>query len=128
MSSRYRSPLRDARTAETRQCILTAAGELFSTGRALIAAALGASGEPTVRELTGQGDRNRRAWLQPVVVSLAGEGALRPGLTEEQALDEAWMLTAPALYLDATEGCGWSDDAYERWLAGVLQDRLLRSG
>jgi AcrR family transcriptional regulator len=204
MQSRYWSPLRDARTAETRRRILTAAGELFatsgfvgatvpaiaaragvsqptvyagfgskagimralltqleedagapawwarieaapdarqrlhefagwsralfSTGRALIAAALGASGEPTVRELTGQGDRNRRAWLQPVVVSLAGEGALRPGLTEEQALDEAWMLTAPALYLDATEGCGWSDDAYERWLAGVLQDRLLRSG
>ncbi|MBO0706258.1 MAG: hypothetical protein J2P39_13115, partial [Candidatus Dormibacteraeota bacterium] len=99
---------------------------LFSTGRAVIAAAHGATGEPTVRELTGQGDRNRRAWLEPVVASLVAEGALRPGLSEEHALDEAWMLTAPAVYLDATAGCGWSDDSYERWLADVLEDRLLR--
>lgn len=201
MQSRYRSPLRDARTAETRRRILTAAGELFatsgfvgatvgaiaaragvaqptvyaafgskaglmralltqleedagasgwwarieaapdagqrlrefagwsralfSTGRALIAAALGASGEPAVRELTGQGDRNRRAWLEPLVASLVADRALRPGLSEGRALDEAWLLTGPALYLDATAGCGWSDDAYELWLGDVLEDRLL---
>ena len=201
MQRRYRSALRDARTADTRRRILAAAGELFaaagfvgatvpaiatragvsqptvyavfgskagimralltqleddagasgwwlrieeapdarerlrrfagwsralySTGRALISAALGATSEPSVRELTGQGDRNRRAWLRPVIASLAEEGALRPGLGEQEALDEAWMLTGPALYLDATTGCGWPDGAYERWLGDVLQDRLL---
>jgi hypothetical protein len=35
------------------------------------------------------------------------------------------MLTGLELYLDATDGCGWSDDRYERWPAATLVERRL---
>jgi hypothetical protein len=37
------------------------------------------------------------------------------------------MLTGLEIYLAATDGCGWSDDHYERWLADTLAEQLLRS-
>jgi len=36
------------------------------------------------------------------------------------------MLTGLELYLAATDGCGWSDDHYERWLAATLGEQLLK--
>lgn len=35
------------------------------------------------------------------------------------------MLTGVELYLGATDGCGWPDADYERWLTGLLQEQLL---
>jgi len=99
--------------------------ELFSTGRQVIAAALDAGSEPTVVELKDQGDRNRREWLGRVVSALAAADALRPGLSEQEALDRAWMLSGPELYFRASDGCSWSDQAYQRWLTTLLQDQLL---
>ncbi len=98
---------------------------LFSTGRAVIEAALGAGNDPTVLELREQGDRNRREWLAAVVSALAEAGALRPGIDERGAIDRAWMLTGPELYFHGTTGCGWSDTGYERWLTDLLQSDLL---
>lgn len=101
--------------------------QLFSTDREVTAAALGAGSEPSVAELNEQGDQNRREWLGPVVTSLAAANVLRTGLSEQEALDRAWMLTGPELYFRATDGCGWSNDTYQRWLTGLLQDQLLHS-
>lgn len=98
---------------------------LFSTGRAVIGAALGAGNDPSVIELRERGDRNRREWLAAVVSALADAGALRRGLAEQEALDRAWMLTGPELYFRGTAGCGWSDAGYERWLADLMQSDLL---
>lgn len=58
--------------------------------------------------------------------SLAGAGALKPGLSRREAVDRAWMLTGLEMYLAATDGCGWSDDRYERWLAATLVEQLLK--
>jgi hypothetical protein len=46
-------------------------------------------------------------------------------LTERRALDRAWILTGVELYLNATDGCGWSDADYERWLSALLREQLL---
>lgn len=100
--------------------------QLYSTGRGLIAAIQDARGEPAIADLHAQGDRNRRQWLSDVITALAHAGALRPGLSETAALDRAWTLTGFELYFRTTDGCGWSDDAYERWLVGLLRDQLLR--
>jgi AcrR family transcriptional regulator len=98
---------------------------LFSTSKAVIAAADGAVSDPAIVELRDEGNRHRREGLREVVSDLAEAGALSAGLTEGQALDRAWMLTGVELYLNATDGCGWSDDDYERWLTALLQEQLL---
>jgi len=101
---------------------------LFSGSRDLIAAALAAAGEPAVAELHEQGDQNRRNWLSDIVASLADIGALRPELDQQEAIDLAWMVSGPDLYLRATQTCAWSDDAYQRWLTRHLQHQLLDAG
>jgi hypothetical protein len=72
------------------------------------------------------GADRRREGLRGLVSSLAAVGALKPGLSKREAVDRAWMLTGLALYLAATDGCGWSDSHYERWLAATLAEQLLK--
>jgi len=98
---------------------------LFSSSKAVIAAADGAVGDPAIVELRDEGNRHRREGLRDLISELADAGALSTGLTEPNALDRAWILTGVELYLNATNGCGWSDDDYEHWLAALLQDQLL---
>lgn len=38
---------------------------------------------------------------------------VRAELTQQKAVDQAWMFTGIELYLAATDGCGWSDVDYE---------------
>lgn len=99
--------------------------QLFSTGRDVLAATLNSGGDPAVAELRQQGDRSARAWLEPIVAALAAGHVLAPGLTEQHAVDRAWVLTSMELYFRATDGCGWSDDDYQRWLTQLLQHQLL---
>jgi AcrR family transcriptional regulator len=98
---------------------------LFSSSKATIAAAQGAAGDPAIIELRDAGDRNRREALARIVAAIAAAGALQPGLSEDEAVDRAWLLTGVDLYLAATERCGWSDDEYESWLTALLHDQLL---
>jgi AcrR family transcriptional regulator len=98
---------------------------LFSSSKATISAVSDALTDPAVIELGEQGNRGRREGLRSLVSSLASAGALKPGLTRREAVDRAWMLTGLVLYLAATDGCGWSDDHYERWLAATLVEQLL---
>ncbi len=98
---------------------------LFSSSKVLIQAASGASADPTMNELREEGDRHRRNALREVVGSLVRGNALSAGLSEEHALDRAWMLTGIELYLSATDGCGWTDAQYEQWLTALLQQQLL---
>lgn len=99
---------------------------LLSSSKAAIRAARGAAGDPAIAELQAEGDRHRRDGLRTLVASLTG--ALLPGLTAEQALDRAWLLTGVELYLGATDGCGWPDEAYAGWLTALLHQQLLGPG
>lgn len=96
---------------------------MFSTSKTVIELARGAVADPALLRLREEGDRHRRDGLRNLLSSLAG--ALRPDIDEQQALDRAWMLTGVGLYLDATDGCGWSDAQYRDWLADLLSDLLF---
>lgn len=98
---------------------------LLSSSRSVIAAARGAAADPAIIELRDEGDRHRREGLRALVAALAHIKALAPGLSQEHALDRAWMLTGVELYLSATDGCRWSDKEYEQWLTALLQQQLL---
>jgi len=98
---------------------------LLSSSKTAIAAARGAAADPAIIELRDEGDRQRREGLRAVIASLAHIKALPPGLSQEHALDRAWMLTGVELYLSATEGCRWTDKEYEQWLTALLQQQLL---
>jgi hypothetical protein len=60
-----------------------------------------------------------------LIDTLPDRGALAAGLSLQLAADRAWMLTGVEFYLAATDGCGWSDTEYARWLASLLVRELL---
>ena len=52
-------------------------------------------------------------------------GPLRPGLTVPRAGDELFMLNDSAHYLALVTERGWSEKAFERWLASGMSHSLL---
>jgi hypothetical protein len=84
------------------------------------------AGDPELRELVATIDRERLTGAARVVEDLAGAGALRHGLDPERARDILWTLISPEVCRLLVEGRGWSLDQWERWLAGLLADALLR--
>lgn len=81
---------------------------------------------PELADLAAQGEQHRRRALTALVKRLSDMGALRDGLTEQSAVDRAWLLTGINLYIDATAKCGWSPEAYGEWLAETLVQQILR--
>jgi hypothetical protein len=53
---------------------------------------------------------------------------LRPGLSEAEAADVLWTLTAPEVADRFVRRRGWSLDRYERWLARAMADALVGPG
>jgi AcrR family transcriptional regulator len=116
-----------AETDPSRKLALTARWHrhFYAAGRTVIAAADEARGEPAVRALHEQGDRTARQWHAALVATLVGDGALRPALTEQRAVDVVGALCGPELYLRVTGVSGWDDDAYEEFLTELLLAQLL---
>jgi AcrR family transcriptional regulator len=98
---------------------------MFATSRATITAAHGAIGDPAILDLRAAADQRRRQALTALIGTLADRGALAAGLSRQRAVDRAWMLTGVELYLAATDGCGWADTDYARWLTSLLVHELL---
>jgi AcrR family transcriptional regulator len=75
---------------------------------------------------------SKRIWSQfyenqlEVVKALHRRKALKPKLTVERAADILWTLNHPRVYLLLLEERGWSADDYERWLAEITCEQLLR--
>ncbi len=97
---------------------------LFASSKAVITAGQGAN-DPAILELRAEADGHRRAALDALVGTLEASGALQAGLSHRRAVDRAWILTGVEPYFGATEGCGWSDTAYAKWLADLLVSQLL---
>ncbi len=76
-------------------------------------------------ELMVQGNERRRQGLTSLVERLAAQGSLRSGLSVEEAVDRAWLLTGVETFIGATRGCGWPEDAYASWLAETLAQQIL---
>jgi AcrR family transcriptional regulator len=72
---------------------------------------------------TLEDERHRRSRLS--ARALVDKGALRPGISAAEAARMLWTLTVPELYLRQVRELGLTADAYEQWLASLLQHALL---
>lgn len=62
---------------------------------------------------------------QTVAEALADSGALRVGVSAEQAADSIWALASAELYRMLAVERGWPPEQYERWLTEGLARALL---
>lgn len=84
-----------------------------------------APGDPKLRALRDQHAQQRLAGLRDFAALLAERGALRRGLSAEQAADIIWTVCAQANYDALVTSRGWSHDEYRDWLADTLAHALL---
>ncbi len=71
--------------------------------------------------------RQRHEGQRRIARSLAGSGALRPGLRERDAADVIHALASPEVYGLLVFDRGWSAERYEKWLTSILEQQLLQS-
>lgn len=85
----------------------------------------GARGDPELQAVAHnlEEERHRRSRLS--ARALVEKGALRPGISAVEAARTLWTLTVPELYVRQVRELGLTADAYERWLASLLQHALL---
>jgi AcrR family transcriptional regulator len=100
---------------------------LFAGGVDVLRAALRAVESPEVEALAERGDGNRRGVIESLVGRWAAAGALRPGLTREDAADRLWLLTTTESFLTAADRLEWTAERYEAWLGELAEREILGS-
>jgi AcrR family transcriptional regulator len=121
--------LRDAAEAPRRQlCLMVSFSRRFYQQSAdLIEVARSAgSMEPDLAALWAEGEQRRLRGVAPIVRSWAAAGALRPHLSERDALDILWSLMGADNYRLFVTERGWPPERYEKWLTATLKTLLLR--
>ncbi len=118
-------------TADPHECLRLYARmgrEMVERAGPLIAVVFvqGAGRDPEVRAFVDRIERERAIGTAGVAGHLARRFGLRDGLTEAEAGDVLWALTAPELLDRFTRRRGWSLDTYERWLATTMAEAVLR--
>lgn len=83
------------------------------------------AGEPDLVAFVATIRRESYAGASGMVAHLAESGALRPGLSVEQACDELWLLIQPELWLLLLGERGWSLDAVQAWFTRTASAALL---
>jgi AcrR family transcriptional regulator len=78
-------------------------------------------------EVMRQSEARRRQNQARLIASLRAQGALRPGLSLEEATDVLWAQTSYDLYRMLVVEQGWEPERYETWLAQLLVQQLLAS-
>jgi len=68
---------------------------------------------------------NRRRGAASIVMHVKTLGPLAPGLTTQRATDLLWLLNDQTHYQSLVTACGWSEKAYESWLAEHMKGTLL---
>jgi AcrR family transcriptional regulator len=81
--------------------------------------------EPDARELWQAISERRAKNMRKLVRDIERTGALRPGLTIDEAADTIWVTNSPEVFVMLTGERGWSPRRYERWLATTWQTLLL---
>ena len=85
----------------------------------------GAGRDPAVRAFVDRIESERAIGTAGVAGHIARRFGLRDELTEAEAGDVLWALTAPEVLDRFIRRRGWSLDRYERWLAGTMAEALL---
>jgi AcrR family transcriptional regulator len=92
----------------------------------LIAVLLAARGtDPDIDEFLHRGLQEHRGAWSMVASALTSQGALRPGLSEQEAGDLAAALTRPEIYRILSSELGWSHDRITEMLTTVVRSALL---
>lgn len=107
--------------AYARVCVLIAsraAGVVEALHRA-------ADSSPEVDALWERWLMGRRAGAAMVVGHPPLTRALAPGMGPDRAVDVLWTLNNPDLYLGLVTRAGWTEDAFEAWLARTMRAALL---
>jgi AcrR family transcriptional regulator len=108
--------------------------ELFVTGATAIeqraailnrVAVAASATEPEVVDLVAHHESLRVAGFRTYVDSLVTRGLLREGLDAAEATDVLLTLAGSEVFLEFTEGRGWSIERYVRWTTDVLSSLLL---
>ena len=92
------------------------------------AAQQAAAAEPALAEVWQQ-LLDRRARNMPLLIEdLESVGALRAGLSRQEAADTVWAVNSTEVYQLMTETRGWSPQHYQQWLTQTLCRLLLPDG
>ena len=83
------------------------------------------SGDPELQAEHREVESRRRDQQQHLAAMLADSGRLKPGLSEQEALDVLWTMTGSHLYQQLVDRQGWSAARYEQWLGDALVELLL---
>ncbi len=83
---------------------------------------------PELADVARQIEARRRQNQARLIVSLSEQGALRPGLSFEEATDVLWALTSYDVYRMLVVERGWKPERYETWLAQLLIQQMLEPG
>jgi TetR/AcrR family transcriptional regulator, regulator of autoinduction and epiphytic fitness len=70
-------------------------------------------------------ERLRHEGYAEILEVLTAKSDLRPGLDRKAALDILFVLLSPELYKAMVMGRGWSEDAWESWVARTLEESLF---
>jgi AcrR family transcriptional regulator len=84
----------------------------------------GAAHDPDLRAFAGTIEEERRTGTAGMAHHVATRFGLPDGLTEAEAGDVLWTLTAPELVDRLVRRRGWPLERYERWLARTMADAL----
>jgi AcrR family transcriptional regulator len=82
---------------------------------------------PELADVARQIEARRRQNQARLIASLHEQGALRAGLSLEEATDVLWALTSYDLFRMLVVEQGWQPERYETWLAQLLIEHLLAS-
>jgi TetR/AcrR family transcriptional regulator, regulator of autoinduction and epiphytic fitness len=85
----------------------------------------GAANDPELREVLEGFEALRLNGLGRFAALLAERGALRPGVSVEEARDIMWTLCSPAVHDLLVIDRGWPSERYRDWLADALKCALL---
>jgi AcrR family transcriptional regulator len=85
----------------------------------------GTGGDPELQAFIDTLEQERRTGTAGTARLVAARFGLSPGLTEAEAADVLWTLTAPEVADRLVRRCGWSLDRYETWLARMMIDALV---
>lgn len=81
--------------------------------------------EPEIAELLRLNQQQRLDAQAKMIDHFAHAGALRAGLTVEEATDYCWVVASPEVYTVLVRDYGWAPDQYESWVYRTLCRLLL---
>jgi hypothetical protein len=98
-------------------------GARVSVLHGVVDAAAGADEE--LAELAATLTAQRRFGMGKLAEELEARGALRPGLSVDEAADLLWLMSHPANYRWLVVTQGWSTERFVSWLADTLVAMLV---